>query len=272
MIEALIFSYKNKNLKKVIDQLILNTSNKIFITVFDKHDLDRSSTFSSADYSDYVKYTHIVWDELEGPAEYKANMVNNNSSKYFLMISDDILVSKSWDVELLSFINNNKTIISGAGKLSITQKNPFYLEKVWKSSDEFSFSNFINRNFIFGETLLFKDMYPSTVKYFGDEEIMSLNLFNAGVKVCSAPSWIYQDLLERTIEKKYTTFSLEHNYNSAIEILSKASQEFLDLIGLTKSSLHKLPYDPDDVAYNPYLLDFQLVNSTKFVQDIKLIQ
>jgi hypothetical protein len=265
MIEAVIFSYKNKNLKAVVDNLLNNTKNEIFITVFDKHNLKRDSLFNSSSYENKVKYEHTSWDEIIGPAEYKGNLLNSSESKYFLIISDDIFVSKNWDVELINFLKDENAIVSGSGKLQLAQKNLFFLKQSRFFTNEYTSSYFIDRNFIFGKTESLKNVYPIEVKYYGEEEKLSLNLFKKRIKIYSAPSDFYQDLGVRTFENLYTTFSLEHNYNLVIDSLINAPEEFLQLINLNRNNLYRLPYNKDDVSYNPDIFDYQDIDGRKFI-------
>jgi hypothetical protein len=272
LIQSAIFSYKNKNLKRCVDQLFLNTESDIFLKIFDKHNLDRESLFDDAIYKDKISYTHVFWDELEGPAEYKGNFINNDSSEYLLLFSDDVLLSPGWDTKAISFLENNEnSVLSGTGELKVYKENLFFLKQERLFSLEFNKTNFIDRNFIFGKTEKLKNVYPVDVKYYGEEELLSLNLFKNNINIFSGPSNFYEDLKQRTFENKYTTFSLEHNYNLVVQEYDSAPEEFLNLLGLERFSLKKLPYDPNDVSYNPYLLEFQGINASKFILNIKNI-
>jgi hypothetical protein len=271
MIEAIIFSYKNKNLKKVVDNLINNTSSPIFISILDKHNIDRKSLFLSPEYNDKVSYTQIVWDELEGPSEYKSGLKDRSSLEHFLILSDDTILPSGWDSDLMLFLENKRAIVSGMGDLSLEKKNLFFFKQERSFSSDFIKTNFADRNFIFGKTEYLTGNYPKNVKYYGEEELLSLNLFNSKVDIFSAPSGWYVDLGLRTRENKYTTFSLEHNYNSVIDTYFNAPADFLKINKINRDELTKLPYDPNDVAYNPYLLDSQHEDASKFLKNPKSI-
>jgi hypothetical protein len=271
MIRALVFSYQNKNLKRVVDQLIENTKNEIFILVFDKHTIDRSFIFNTLKYKDHVQYNHIFWDEIIGPAEYKSNMIDSDQCEYILSCSDDILVSKNWDEKLINFLKNENAVISGKGKLKLSKKDLFFFKQDRSSSLEFTLSNFIDRNFIFSKISNLKTLYPKEVKYYGEEEMLSLSLFNKKIKIVSSPSDTYEDLENRTIENSYVPFSKEHGYNSVIQNYWTTGAELLKFHGIGIGDLNKLPYNPDDVAYHPYQLSFQDVDSRKFLLPIKEI-
>jgi hypothetical protein len=271
MIKAVIFSYKNKNLKLVVEELIKNTSNEIFISVLDKHNINRKDLFLNIPTSEKIEYSHIGWDELEGPADYKGQTINESSFEYSLTISDDVVVCKDWDRILIDFLKNKKAIVSGKGELSLNKKNLFFFRQDRSWSENFVKTNFADKNFIFGKTEYLKDSYPTNLKYYGEDEMLSLNLFYKKVEIFSAPSNFYEDFGLRTIENKYTTFSLEHNYNDVIENYINAPAEYLEMHKIDREVLTRLPYDPNDVAYNPYLLDFQHVDASKFITNPKSI-
>jgi hypothetical protein len=271
MIQSLIVSYQNKNLKKVVDQLIKNTKNEIFVVVFDQNTIDRSQVFNGPEYKDNLEYYHIYWDELLGPPERKRNMVDKNTSEYFLFCSDDTLVSENWDETLINFLNNKNAIISGKGSLSLKLKDLFFLKQERLESLDFSLSNFIDRNFIFGKTENLKNIYPKNIKYRGEEEMLSLSFFDKEIDIFSGPSSLYEDLSLRTIETEYVPFSIEHGYNEVVECLTKNSSKFLKFHGIDSNSLNKLPYNSNDVSYNPSLLNYQDLDARKFLMEIKEI-
>ena len=269
MISCVLFSYKNKNLKRVVDELILNTKNEIFIVVFDKHNLNRKNLFSDSVYKNKVEYKHVVWDEIKSPIDYKKEILHNSNSEYFLSISDDILVSKNWDEESINFLKTTNAVLSGSGKLNLEKKNLFFFKQLREKSLSFNKTNFIDKNFIFCRTSILKGVYPNNLKYFGEDEMLSLNLFNKNTEIFSLPSGLYKDLLVRSIENSYTTFSLEHNYNLVVEAYKKAPEEFLAACGIDKDALYPLPYAHNDVEYDPDGLSFQDLDARKFVMDIR---
>lgn len=268
-IEAVIFSYKSKNLKQVVDSLVKNTGNSLRINVYDQHNLDRKKIFNDHIENGSVVYTHVFWDEIVSPNEYKSNSIFNSQADFFLIISDDTIVSKNWDKELISFIEKNNCVVSGTGKLSLKQDNLFYLQKEYVDANAFSFTGFVDRNFIFGKTDFFRNIYPADVKYNGEEEMLSLNLFYKNIQIFSAPTGTYDDLNQRTLERKYVPFSLNHNYNLIIQRYKDAPIEFLNKLGISKDLLNKLPFATNDVLYDPYSLKYQDLDGQKFILDVK---
>lgn len=265
MIEAIIFSYKNKNLKKVAETLVENTSLPIHVKIYDQHNLDRQDLFKNQSF----EYSHVFWDEIVSPAEYKANIIYQTESEYILVISDDILVSKDWDKTLVEFLNTKDVVVSGSGSLRLSQENPFFLTKNISYSDDFSLTGFIDKNFIFTKTKNIKEIYPTTIKYRGEEELLSLDLFLKNIEIFSSPSDTYKDLGERTMETKYVPFSLNHGYNDVVERLKSAPSNFFKMLRIFPGNINKLPFATDDVLYDPYELEFQDLDGRKFILSVR---
>jgi hypothetical protein len=278
-IDAIVYSYKNKNLKLVVDALLNNTFNYIFIYIFDQHPIDRSATFKD----DRISYEHIPWDTIQSPCERKGNVINISKADYILQISDDSLVSPSWDNALITFISEERRIISGNRKIKLFQKDKFFLGVEKEKSFNFELSNYIDRNFVFASRRIWNSIsYPYQLKYNGEEEMMSLDFYRAGKNIYSAPSNIYQDLGLRTLDNLYLPFSKNHGYNSVVDSLMSGSDEsnknftrtrsdFFTFHKIENISLHKLPFSTDDVSYNPYGLSFQDIDARKFISSTKAI-
>lgn len=278
-IDAIVYSYKNKNLKLVVDALLNNTFNDIFIYIFDQHPIDRSATFKD----DRISYEHIPWDTVQSPCERKGNVINISKADYILQISDDSLVSPSWDNALITFISEERRIISGNKKIKLFQKDKFFLGVEKEESFNFELSNYIDRNFVFASRRIWNSIsYPYQLKYNGEEEMMSLDFYRAGKNIYSAPSNIYQDLGLRTLDNLYLPFSKNHGYNSVVDSLMSGSDEsnknfirtrsdFFTFHKIENISLHKLPFSTDDVSYNPYGLSFQDIDARKFISSTKAI-
>jgi hypothetical protein len=269
MINAVIFSYKNKNLKKVIDRLINNTKMPISIFVYDQNNINRSETFSDFFYKDKVVYEHVPWDSIKSPVHYKGQTVYQSKSEYFLSISDDTLVTEGWEEALVDFLKNKKAIVSGMGSLLLEKENLFFFKQNRANASGFTESGFVDRNFVFGKTNYLKDVMPHELKYNGEEELMSLFLYDMGIKIFSAPSGLYEDLKARTILTKYVPFSLNHNYNTVVDRYRLADKGFLLLNKINADDLEKLPYQTNDVAYDPNYLVYQNTDGRKFLEDTK---
>lgn len=277
-IDAIIYSYKNKNLKTVVDALLNNTISDIFIYVFDQHPLDRSEMFSDP----RISYEHIFWDTIQSPCEHKGHIVNISTADYILEISDDSIVSEGWDQSLITFISGEQRIVSGNKKARLNNSDKFFIGVGGDASNNFELSGYIDRNFVFASTEVWNSIeYPYYLKYNGEEEMMSLDFFRAGVNIYSAPQSMYQDLQVRTIENVYVPFSKDHNYNLVVDSLTMAKPEdpgfrkstanFLEFHGISNLVLNKLPYQTNDVLYNPYGLKFQDIDARKFISTTRAI-
>lgn len=272
MINAVIYSYKNKNLLKVVKSLFENTSSEIYVTLFDQHPINRKDLFLELPHSKSISYNHIFWDSLNSPCEKKADVLSSTNSDYFLIISDDVILKNNWDLEATDFVKDSSQIISGHGKIKIKQKDKFSFEKHISASDSYTESNIIDRNFIFGKTTdLQSCTYPFDLKYHGEEELYSLRLFKANKKIFSAPSSFYINLKLNTIETLYTPFSKDHGNHNFIKELKNSSKSFLEFHGINSDELFFLPYAVDDVKYDPERLSFQDIDARKFIEDIRSI-
>jgi hypothetical protein len=268
-IDSFMYSYKNKNLPQIVNTLIDNTNSNIGIGIVEQHPLKRSTSFPKS-----VSHNHRFWDKQDTPIEDKLDALNVSKSEYFLFISDDILVSKDWDLELIKAVDDN-TIVSGSGYLLLDIKDKFQLGKKYLPHGMFSESGFINRNFIFGKTETLKRIgFPTYLKYFGEEEILSLEAEKAGIRIISAPTGIYDDLESRTIENLYTPFSKYHNYNLAIEQIKDFSPKFLSMYGIDSTEIKKLPFEENDVSYNSNAMNIDLEDygGQRFIGNIKIIE
>ena len=278
-IDAILYSYKNKNLKSVVDALLNNTNNDIFVHVFDQHPLDRSSMFNDA----RISYEHIFWDTIQSPCERKGNVVNISTADYILQLSDDSLVSKGWDQALITFVSGEQRIVSGNKKIALDSSDRFFLKADGPMSPSFELSGYVDRNFIFASTEIWNSItYPYYLKYNGEEEMMSLDFFRSGKNIYSAPNNLYSDLGLRTLDSLYVPFSKDHNYNRVVDALTTADprersqfqrslSEFLEFHGIKQLDIKKLPYSTNDVEYNPYGLKFQDIDARKFISNTKAI-
>ena len=88
----------------------------------------------------------------------------------------------------------------------------------------------------------------------------------------------------RTLETLYVPFSINHNYNEAIELLQTGKNNFHSIIGREKTIkdfseyhnfdfnlLHKLPFCTNDVEYDPEKLNFNKVDARRYVATTKAI-
>lgn len=283
-IELFIYSYKGKNTRAVIDNLIANKSNEtnLQIGLADQHPLNREELFKGIP---NFYYHHIFWDWLTNQCEYKYNFIKRSKSTYTMFINDNVMLAKDWDKKLVDFVADSNKVVSGAGKISIDNKNIFYIKKNISNTEEFTLNNFVNRELIFGKTeVLKKSIYPTYVKYNGEEEHLSLSLFCNGTDIYGAPSNIYKTIGDNSIETLYTPFSVDHNYNEVIDLLEygknryssvlnrdRTLEDFIDFHGFNFKKLKKLPHEKNDVRYDPESLKMNKIDARRFIDRTKEI-
>jgi hypothetical protein len=265
-IEAVVYSFKNKNLKKVVDAILNNTDNPVRITIYDQHPLLREDLFAD----DRISYNHIFWDHIHSPGSYKVKVLDKTSADYVLLISDDYVVSPGWDTLCIKQLEtNHNSLVSGIGKPLIRTKDLFSIKAEYENSTCFENTSYVTKDFIFGRSKVILSIpYPSEVKYFGENELLSYRFFKNKTQVFSAPSGVAHYLNEKTLESKYKTFSLEHRYNI---IFKEISNDFWISIGFDKTPIVPLPYTNDDVMYNPSNTHFDDLDSRKFISNVKAI-
>jgi hypothetical protein len=279
-----IYSYKGKNLKEVVDNLLKNSSGKrkIKVIVSDQHPLNRRELFSN---NKDCMYFHIFWDFVSSPCKHKNNFIKNNLSKYSLILGDTVLLPENWDESLISFVEDKNIIVSGSGGVILSLENIFFLKKEKSYTDNFSITNYINRDFIFGLTSDLSEIkYPTYLKYHGEEEALSIKAFTKGIDIYSAPFGFYSKASEDNIDKIYVPFSLTHNYNEIISLLKNGENSFENINGMSRSveefnsfhneifkSLNNLPFHTNDVEYDPQALSFNKVDARRYLGNTKAI-
>jgi hypothetical protein len=277
MIEVILYSYKNKNLRTVVDSILNNTIDDVLVHVYDQHPIDRSTLFTDVDYN------HIFWDKIDSPCELKGSLLHQAIATHVLLVSDDVVVSPGWDVVTKEFIDNRDIVVSGAGVIGINKVDLFSVKPLYQNTDHFFLSQYAVREFVFASREVWnKFSYPYYLKYNGEQEMLSLNIFRSGVDIYSAPTHLYTDLKLRTIENLYVPFSKDHKYNDVIGELydrdrdeymkyPRWKDEFLRVHSLHEAKIKRLPYQNDDVSYKPEQLAFQDIDARKFISKTKAV-
>jgi hypothetical protein len=284
-ISVIVYSYKGKLLKDVLKRLLDNSSSKsrIHFKIIDQHPLKRTEMFEN---EFDCAYTHMFWDWQHSPLGHKKTMLDATLEKYTLFIADNIFVQKDWDIELVEFIKDSDNIVSGNSNLKLEKDGNFFIKKNRISSSAFELTQFVDRRFIFGKTSTFNDKmkFPDYLKYNGEEECMSLELFTSGCDIFTAPSAMYSEIGKNNLDQLYVPFSLNHNYNNAIDLIQIGTNRFTSVNGRKMSvedfnlfhnnifkSLSKLPFQTNDVEYDPMDLNFNTVDARRFVARTKAI-
>lgn len=283
-IDVVIYSYKGKILKDIVSSLLSNASgnNNINVVIVDQHPINRAKMFIDVD---RCFYNHVFWDWQNSPIKYKQDVIEGSTSEYMLLISDNILLDQNWDESLINFSRGKDVVISGNKKIKLSQKSIFYLEKNYSDSENFELNNFIDRSLVFFSRNLYKRFnYPSYLKYNGEEECLSLDIFTTGIDIYSCPTTTYSKIGESTLEELYVPFSINHNYNEAVELLHTGSNSFLSIGERVRSlddfsefhqidflDIKKLPFQTNDVSYDPMMMNFNSVDARRFVARTKAI-
>lgn len=272
LVNAIIHSYKNPNLLSTVERLLGSTSQSVHISILDQHPMDRTEKFANLN---NVFYEHKFWDHIDGPTWFKEEYMfaDTHDAKYTMLFTDDAVFRDGWLEECISFLDGNTSVfISGKGKREFFNLDDYFIGYTESHSDSFSVSHLTDRNFMFAHTETFRATgYPRDVKYFGEEEKMSLRLLSKGISTYSAPSDLYEDLGTRTIENLYCPFSKEHDYNTMVEMLeTDLGTRWLELLGLDNPPI-KLFHQINDVEYDPTSLQINELAGERFIAKTKAI-
>lgn len=276
-IDVSLYSFKNKNLRQIVTAVLEGaTVSDVNILLTDQNPTNREYWFKNIA---NVHYVHLPWDSFRSPAGHRRDDIRDSSSEYMLLMSDDTILNMGWDAELIESLKEN-CVISGQSMVKLFHKDYFFLGNEKTKTKQMELTQYVDRNLIFGKTEDFKKIeYPTMIKYYGEEEFVSLYLYMAGIDVYCMPSDFYKDANLRTLENSYTTISLEHGYNHFIELMQhpeiirdhrikrikRPLFEFLEYHNIDTEKLNKLPYIRENVLYNVNNIKFLNKNSSKFV-------
>lgn len=283
-IDVFIYLYKGKYVKELLESIFTNQSgkNKINVWLVDQHPINREKVLVEK-YK--IRYSHIFWDWQISPCKYKNDAIVSSRSKYLMLISENISLSKNWDEDLVNFVDDKDIIVSGNKEIKILNKNLFHIDKEFSEIENFTLNNFISREMIFAKSSVFRTVnYPSYLKYNGEEEVLSLLYFINNIDIFAAPTELYNLLDQSPLEKYYSPFSINHNYNEAISLFKDNKNKYVDISNNTEkinnfykyhnfdfNLLKKLPFEANDVSYNPESLNFNKVDARKFVARTRAI-
>lgn len=280
-VNVFIYSYKGKMLEDVVTSILSDKKAYSNIFIFDQSPLFKEKFNKKFN----IYYNHIFWDVTISPSHYVYDFIEASDSEYTLIMDDNILVSNNWFEVLSGFCSKNDVIVSGNKETTVSIDGLFYLQKTFVDSENFELNNFIDKSFIFGKTEMIKKInYPRYLKYNGISETISMELFSRGIEIYSCPSSTYSKSGVNTLETLYTPFSINHNYNQAVDLMHHGKNNFTDInknqfsIGefekfhnIHLKSINHLPFLTNDVEYDPYKLDFQNADSRKFIDRTRVI-
>jgi hypothetical protein len=195
-----------------------------------------------------------MWDIQYGVGKFYSEFLKESKSRYVLFLSDDVTLSPSWDTQTIELSKLHNAVISGNGPISLSKKDEFSFAHNYKPSSVSTKTQWIDRAFIFiDKNMIDPGIVPTNIKYYGFEEYMTM-LVRKRSDIYSANTNIYTDSRKRNVENLYVTYSLEHGYNQMIDELnsnSEMAQVFIRDHALQGVTLSRLPYNADDVSYDP---------------------
>ena len=261
-----IYSYQNKKLLDLIEEIKEKSSKKnmLYFYVIDQNNLDRTRGFAEPESYHSTSYNYVKWDSIKSPIEYKQQALNILNKKYYMQVEDDLSLIQNWDEYAIDFISKNKhSILTGNSTVSLKNKNWFQLSATRTPSKEFNEIKYIDRNFLFGLTEDFKKIeYPKYLKYNGEEESISIDMINNGIKMYNFPDE-YLSIHRYDLEKEYTPFSLSHNYNKFVELYKDEIKKHFGL------DIEQLPFEDNDVAYDPAQSQTDKIGGLRYINKVK---
>lgn len=266
-IKVFLYSYKNKDLLDFCINLKKNSTNDIFIDIYDQNTVDRSEIFSK---DPNIKYTHIQWDDRKGVYYYRIMSLFGNFD-YFLSISDSTIFKFGWDNKLIKECGD-RDVVSGKNIISLNI-DKFFIKENYKISQAITESQWINKDFIFlkmsNAVFLSKSKF---LKKYGDQLVLSILFNEHGFKIKSMHDLFYDKIYK---EKKYLPYSKYHGYNKLMLMIKNKeikSEKFEKYHGIDLSNLKLLPFETDDVPYYKaaYSIDFE--DETRFHNVLKKIE
>jgi hypothetical protein len=276
-----IYSYKNRDLQAAVDNVYESTHGNFSVVVVDQNTIDRKHVFNK--YPN-MTYRHVYWDFLYGPVSFKKEYLVNTDFENYLMISDNITLSKDWNLKLLKHYGD-RMVISGNSSVEISQEGYFSITPNRVLTDEPVLTNYIDRNFIFySRHAMEQSEFPAHLKYNGEEEELSIRLYNIGYDIYSATSHIYTQTSISSIGNVYVPYSLNHGYNTFINNLKnntisnyqqenpRTVKDFCNFHKIDISKIYPLPFDDNDVQYDPNKLQIDLdkdAGNRRFVASLK---
>jgi hypothetical protein len=277
-ISVIIYSFQKKDLLDYVLNLFSTAEmpDRLNVYITDQNNIDRHEMFAIQN----VNYLHKIWDDLSSPILDKQKMIDLCSGKHILQIGDSVKLNKNWDTDLINYLNKdlqdmNKVIISGNSICNFFQKNIFMVGKKNQEIDKLSQNFSITRDFVFGRKSDFQEItYPVDLKYYGEEESITMSLLNKGYSIYSVPTNFYTNSTLDLSSVEYLPFSIYHNYNRFIIKNKKEINEYLLKVnGYKKDSpkVRELPFEDSDVVYNRLKSKVDKIGGNRYLNNIREI-
>ena len=246
-----IHSYKNKNLKSIVEDILKKSSGNLTLRffIYDQSNINKEKDF----YNNHnTNYNHIRWDDHLGIPNYRDLFLKNNFD-YFLEVSEHIELIDNWDVILTNFLKSkNNLVISGKGKTNLSINN-FLINKNEELSNNFYLNNWIDMNFIFLDKKHIKFFsILNNLKYYGQDILLSTELMLNSIDIYSCPSSFYLISKVNNLEDSFCSYDLYHNYNESVNYLKKNKDKlnnFEKHKNINILDINYLPFNNVGVSY-----------------------
>lgn len=266
-ISLFIYSFQNNELINVIKDIIKKSSKKtiLSISIIDQNSINQYKKFNIRDKNVYINYKHRPWDVITSPIKYKKDFVDSINTDYSLFCGDGITFSENWDLYLIDSIMDNM-IFSSNYTCNLITKNGL-LEKTNRLNiNSLVNTGIIDRDFIFSKTDLFKKIsWPIYLKYYGEEECLSISFKNIGCDIYAIPTSIYINNTKKLKDYDYVPFSLTHNYNLFINKINKNNTMH------NIFNLDIIDYEENDVEYDPFESQFNKIAGERYLNKTRSI-
>jgi hypothetical protein len=271
-IGVFIYSFQNKDLINNITDIVNKSSGEIELSfyIIDQNNVERSRMFDIDAKHVKMIYKHTKWDSIKSPVAHKFDGSRILACEYFMQCGDGIVFSKNWDTELVNKIESvrykNQTIISGNHKLTFENKNLFMIKKKISETEEYSQVDMVDRDFIFCLSSDIKWLgYPTDLKYYGEEEQMSIDIKAKHYDLLCAPTRLYINNTVPLEKHGYVPFSLTHKYNKFVRSNQK------NIFGIFGLDIKPLPFEDDDIAYTIDKSETDKIGGERYLNRTRII-
>jgi hypothetical protein len=267
-----VYSFQNKDLIDNITDIINKSSglNDLSFYVIDQNNVERSRLFNITASHVKIIYKHTKWDSIKSPIAHKFDGSRILASEYFMQCGDGVVMSQDWDLSLIDKIQSvrykNQTVISGNHKLEFKNKNLFMIEKIKSVSEDYSEVEMIDRDFIFCLSSDIKRIgYPVDLKYYGEEERMSIMINKKHYHLLCCPTNLFQNNTLPLEKNGYIPFSLTHGYN---EFIKSNEKNIIDTFGI---EIIPLPFEDDDISYTIEKSETDKIGGERYLNKTRII-
>lgn len=267
-----VYSFQNKDLIDNLTDIVNKSSgiNDLSFYVIDQNNVERSRLFDITSKHVKIIYKHTKWDLIKSPIAHKFDGSRILACDYFMQCGDGIKMSQDWDISLVNKMESvrykNQTFISGNHHLKFKNKNLFMIEKIKSDSDDYHEVDMIDRDFIFCLTSDIKNLgYPTDLKYYGEEEQMSITLKQKNYNLICAPTKLFNNETVPLESHGYIPFSLTHNYNNFIKNNEK------NIMGHFGVKVIPLPFEDDDVLYTIDQSETDKIGGERYLNKTRII-